>query len=823
MPLSQKVIIELNHYLDNYIHGKTQGSDIAVKNADINEFRQRINNLGIKRSTTDKDWLDLVVEMGKKADEIQLKGTFASSCTEVMYMVLHRIRREISTQNLIARIKDEQAKLARLRQQYVLAKKQNEKETSLNEIQAQIYLRIKQLAHLGHLDPLLELDSEEIEKSLYPGSAKFSGILATAVKYITSAENFRFEYSEATKNYNCEGINTYLPLVLQSVFEQIYLEKYKDKFVKIAGTDMKAESLSETVSLPDSLSTQTPISAVTDEVKLTSFRKTSLDIPRSSELEQLTTVSNLSKTLIFNLNGYFDNYIRWKKTGSDIAKKTAECNSLRKLLNDAAQKEGTTDADWLNLICKLGSAADTAQREGTYCSDFTEAVYMVIHSLRNEIQSRNPNALKIMIASERIKLAEFRDNYVSVKKNNGKLANIQQIKNDITLTIQKLAHLGDLDPLLELSLKETSAIYFGTTKKSIPGSSVLKFAIPEQYLDHTLGFEYPEATRAYACENLNTYLPLVLQDHFPAIYMEKNKAQFKTAEEEKQAEEKALAGINDFSRSLTQLESDKVVLAVKKSAKELVSQAITEKEIKTLEEQMNTLDLKISTLNEFISAASPNSKYDLNARLQVELDKISLFKGIASQVRLVLNSDEGTKAQLEARDKLREQQVQRETEEREKLQRQNDEQARRESAELERLRLEKEVQLLKVKESEQAKQVTRPESPSRQPASSQNQIMKELAARPASPTLTNMIVENYTPAATVTAEQKLADQGKEKRLQLFNEVLTAREVKNANIPNALKILEKQFRKDRNIISKLIAEVEKVRQTAREEYASLMPS
>jgi hypothetical protein len=209
MPLSQDVIHIFNSYLNYYIKNNPNSSKQAL----ANEYRMKITTAALTNAT-DREWLSILLQLGASADESQLNGNLCSAFTEVLYMIIHRMRREIPAETIQEAITEELNVLATLQLNYIQAKKLNEAEESIAQLKRQIDTAIRRLAYLGHTKPLLMLDVSEIQ-ALYPGMPKKT--LPSLSYYFTSRTEYikQYEYSATASNYSCDNILIYLPLVLQ--------------------------------------------------------------------------------------------------------------------------------------------------------------------------------------------------------------------------------------------------------------------------------------------------------------------------------------------------------------------------------------------------------------------------------------------------------------------------------------------------------------------------------------------------------------------------------------------------------------------------------
>ncbi len=203
----------------------------------------------------------------------------------------------------------------------------------------------------------------------------------------------------------------------------------------------------------------------------------------------------------------------------DSINKKATADRVLKKINDFI-RDKKDDAEWAKLLLEMGEIADSYQFAGVEHSRFTETFYMIIHVIRREL---DPDALQQETQLQNEALQQAKKAYLSAKKENKELTDIQQLGDKIGICIRKLAHLGEISPLLDLDIDDIAALYsqktasnlfnlglsFVSLAKSVSSSTIVGYQYAYVNGKHTSKTE--EAIRA---QNLkpSRHLPLVTQD-----------------------------------------------------------------------------------------------------------------------------------------------------------------------------------------------------------------------------------------------------------------------------------------------------------------------
>src|SRR5437899_9645317 len=120
MPMSSEVLNEVNIYLLTYNESPT----LPIKKDQISQVIKKIAIAELKKAT-DEEWIEIILQMRKLADENQKKDSYCSHFTETLHMVSLRLLREIDKNVLAVTIAKANEKLDALKQEYIQAKKTN--------------------------------------------------------------------------------------------------------------------------------------------------------------------------------------------------------------------------------------------------------------------------------------------------------------------------------------------------------------------------------------------------------------------------------------------------------------------------------------------------------------------------------------------------------------------------------------------------------------------------------------------------------------------------------------------------------------------------
>lgn len=626
MPFTSDVIHEINVYLQKYVTHKTTGSDIAQKQKEINRIQSLITTAKLKK-TPDADWIPILLEIGKTADDSQRKGTYCSKFTETLYMVLHRLRREINKDVLRNAVHKEMIELSALKAKYVQAKKANQKIEALQEHEQEIENRICKLVHLGELDPLLELDLDEAG-ALFSGTVKKSVPFQFVYKLFTNEleEIKGYEYSDATTIYAVTDVNTTLPLVVQHgenlTFEKIYLAKYLNN-VRPEPKEDATVLLSPTPPSPARIS----ITPIAPESKLIQMSPLSLlDIsPSNFELKRPESKEPISDSFALELTNDLNNYTLGKTHGFDLALKIKECNEISTLITSHSQKKASTD-EWLDLVITIGEQADRIQNSGRTCSGCTEVFYYILHKLRQELAKNAPATYTARLEKENQELVKLQTKSKQCKWGNEKPASLEQAESAIHKARRRLGYLGNLDALLNLKQAKFDKMYSGTCNDILVGPIV-------HYFSGTpiLGFEYPRTPNIYDLPHtFCTYLPVVLQTGFVDFYLKKYEAKLKTVANAKIATESAEKAIKDLELKIKQLSESKNIELItrhQRDEKALAEAGLTPDEVnKTIAEPIKQIELSIETTRKYILLVLKERKEEFSKILNKNMDDLSILK-----------------------------------------------------------------------------------------------------------------------------------------------------------------------------------------------------
>lgn len=652
MPIPSDVIHECNVYFQEYVRFKTTGNDIAEKQKEITRIQGSLTNAKLKRFP-DADWIPILLDIGKVADDTQAKGTYCSKFSETLYMVLHRIRRELNSVVLQSAVKTVQEELISLKLKYINAKKDNQNEASLNGIQGDIETRIRRLAYLGELDALVDLDLDEMRLIHKPPVLQSLSML-----WGGKSEEFGFEYSKATTNHSVNDINTYLPLVVQHggeklTFERIYLAKYFHEKRPEPSEDLSAlEALPDTprsgkssAQSPEQKSVQKKAEEVKLHLKLLKLPEAPFEFRKSEKKE------SVSPDFVLELANDLDNYTLGKTHGFDLDLKIKECNDIKVKLNDLSQKHATVD-EWMDLVMYIGEQADRIQKNGRFCSGCSEVFYYVLHKLRLEIEKNAPAAFTAKLEKEKKIFAELHENARATKLKNENEESIKTAEEKVNQARCRLAYLGFLDPLLSVKQAklEQKHMYYGTYNDMF-GGSVLEWFTGTPIV----GFEYSRVPKPYGLvEPVTIYLPLVLQREFTKVYLKKYESKLRAAADTKYANEQGAKAVKTLEAEITKLSNSPLVRKLlehqnKEDEKALVAVDLTTDNVnENITEKLKEIELHIATTGKFLNQATGAKKDELNISLTKFNQEIAPIQEALAKVLKVFR-----RAQLE-QDRLRE-------------------------------------------------------------------------------------------------------------------------------------------------------------------------
>lgn len=163
----------------------------------------------------------------------------------------------------------------------------------------------------------------------------------------------------------------------------------------------------------------------------------------------------ITAEFVNELRSYITKYLEIKKNEHDSFEKfktaTLEIGPIINAL------EGKSDKEALDALIKIADIADKNQLNGYENSDFTAFLYLIIHSIRNQV---DPQTLKTRIQEVRKDLNDEINAYVDAKKPTINLDKIILLTYVMNIYI-RIRHLTCLDPnsLCEQELKEIKRIY----------------------------------------------------------------------------------------------------------------------------------------------------------------------------------------------------------------------------------------------------------------------------------------------------------------------------------------------------------------------------
>ncbi len=661
MPLSKKTYNnEVQAYFDDYL----EKADNLGKHTLVSKVRRVINN-AFRHGASDKDWLRIINFIATEADKAQQEGYNASNATEMLFMVLRVIRREISESAKQEKIAEELRNLEQQRRKYVADKKLNIDDKAIEQDKNNIDATIKRLAYLGHLQPLLELDLDEM-KLLFKGNVRaplpgttlplIGSWVASGYQYITDKTSYvlGYEYPATPSAHGCENLNPYLPYILQDEFEPYFLTKNYNG-VRPEGSRKKSlhPSTSTTptpseIGSPLSVSDEKEIVSQILAAPITGIFDTplvkpalSIKIPGPLSIEHKASDQLVSTQTIIQLQEYASYYTLAKVTKYhfDVRMKIKECNDIIKRIDEAAQSNASVN-EWLDIIIALGKKADKVQNDGKFCSTFTEIFYLLLHTLRQEIARNAPDAYRERIRVQRDKLAASKKRAANAKINNKPIAQIEQIEQESYVLIQELAYLGDLDALLELSPEKLAKIYTGY---AVPGLGQIWYefstANPKPY-----GVTKPICTK----------LPLVLDESFPLMFLNKHQQEINAEVDSKQAEEFVTKSIADLTAEISALMQDQTFVKINSpkhhDPKTLLNQ-IKEDDVLKLEEKIGSAEAFAEATRAYMTKNAVTLS-NLTEALTVQIERIQALK-ITEPVMQVLRKEKERVAEEKAVEAIR--------------------------------------------------------------------------------------------------------------------------------------------------------------------------
>src|SRR6185312_11772017 len=232
----------------------------------------------------------------------------------------------------------------------------------------------------------------------------------------------------------------------------------------------------------------------------------------------LSDKNNITTEITTYLNDYADG----KKGILDSASKKKIASDFRKTIISFI-REKKEDSAWIALLLDMGKAADKAQIDGIEHSKLAEVLYMVMHIIRREI---DPAVLQNAIANEKIALETATADYVKAKNEDQELAEVALRQEKVDQHIRRLAHLGEITPLLNLYIDEIPTLYMrkstGTVMGTLLNATFAVFGAIKSVTDGAsiLGYQYAQDKCTEATKQVirtfslkpSRYLPLVVQD-----------------------------------------------------------------------------------------------------------------------------------------------------------------------------------------------------------------------------------------------------------------------------------------------------------------------
>jgi hypothetical protein len=266
-----------------------------------------------------------------------------------------------------------------------------------------------------------------------------------------------------------------------------------------------------------------------------------------------------------------------------------------------------------------------------------------LHILRQEIKKNAPEAFALRIQHEKQYLNFLRENATNAKIGNANIDSIKQIEEEINLSIQRLAYLGYLDPLLALSPEKLEKLYYGYVS-SVTG-----------YFSNSsiVGYEFSRNRRPYGLEDTIYFsLPLVLQPEFPQIYLNKYKHKLEEIANAEKAEKQALDAINDLTLQIEALNKSplslKLMGAHSHDAKTLLTvDHINESDLDLCKQEIKKIDDKFKFTQDLIAKVVAAKQADFTNNVALQIDKVNPLRMIMTNIRNILLEDKRLRAKEE--------------------------------------------------------------------------------------------------------------------------------------------------------------------------------
>jgi len=545
---------------------KKEDNDYRTKNGICVKIEQKI-----KAARTDEELIHVIVEIGQTAHQNQDIGTYLSDCTEVLFAIIHFIRQKIASNVLEKHIVIEEELLSDLRKRYVNAQYGSQEKSTVDDLNKQIDAQTLKLVYLGNLNPLLERYTLEEIKQLYTTTSSMTSIkrfgastyqaFKTRLGYKTENNTTGYRFSPASFMGN-HKVSIFIPLAWQLSFAEIYSEQPSQKNI----SEVKVE-------LPqrNSVLSQDQATQATNESILANQH---FDEKETGEEKRASVVS---PEIIHQIKDEITHYLL-----NSNEQKDSECNILKDKLDHNVQDASR----WIKILFEIGKDADDIQKSGyPRC---TETFYLAIHFIRQQLRKNAPHALKKAIEDAKKELDKLRKEKAFAILNCTAQSSIEHIQNSIELIIQKLAHLGEFTPFVELKPEMQQKLY--------PGKEV---SIAQGLVSYMNGkvttFEYPLLAKHYGYK-VSTCIPNVLQEDF----IERHK--------KKHEEEYISQKIKLLSDHIKSLASSLISIRIPSTANNPIEKTTT---------QLTTLEKEAKLIGESIIIAS-NVK--INSSLKQQLD-----------------------------------------------------------------------------------------------------------------------------------------------------------------------------------------------------------
>ncbi len=644
MPISSDVVNEVNIYLLTYNETPT----LQSKKDKIDQVMKKIT-LAAQKKASDDEWIQIILELRKLADENQKSDSYCSHFTETLHMVALRLLREIDKTTLAAVIKNQNEQLTVLKEKYIHAKKINNAIQIIEGLELELDVKLSELAYLGDLMPLLRnLSMDEMRrKGFYEGSVIEHAYFGALYKRMGWSDESikKYEYSATSTIYSIPNVNIHLPLVLQHgnenlTYERIYLEKTKNFAGIRPGSEKKDEPATSAIMSKSSES---------EEKHAHTDKKFEVKIEQKIE-------ADISLDFARSLTQDLNHYAEGKTHGfRDALAKMRDCALYSEKIIGFAQRKAPTQ-EWLNLIIEMGEQSHNAQIDDQWitangtlktCSGFTEVFWLVIHKLRAQISKTAVEELAERQRDEFNALVALQEKAAIAKLDNASPSTVQQYELSINKAIFRLAFLGNLDPMLSIRINTLQQkVAYGSYEYNIFGRQKVSF-----------GYEYSDKSHPYGLKNdanICTYLPLCFQPEFVEIYAKKYETKLKTLIDAKTAGESVDITIKELSAQLDTLSNDikikKIIELQNAEDKILGHEEITPELLReTLAPQILDIEARLKGTQKFINENTGSRAKELSLKLEKQNERMSGFLTALNKVQEVYRKAEISAAEKAAK------------------------------------------------------------------------------------------------------------------------------------------------------------------------------